>query len=203
MDTKISFTGVIPVKVIKNGQETFDKQTIHKTCLRVINGIAGPLKERPEYIPIASKLAVMDSDYKYHKALNGYKTIYNNTKLTASNFFRIIFDQMNRGYIVTGAPAEELSKIGREIGYHKKSCKIFNNERSHALEMVNNKYWDFIKKIGNNFNLRIRECFNPETNTKIGDLQQMVVNVTTKSTKNKNLNNEKLIIDNIYFDKFE
>ena len=95
------------------------------------------------------------------------------------------------------------TKIGREIGYHKKSCKIFNNERSHALEMVNNKYWDFIKKIGNNFNLRIRECFNPETNTKIGDLQQMVVNVTTKSTKNKNLNNEKLIIDNIYFDKFE
>ncbi len=195
----INFNGVIPVRVIKDGKEVLDKSLVHKACLKVVQGLSGPLCEKPEFKVAAAQLAVMDNDYKFARAFYGYNRILPDQKLTASKFFKIIFDKFNRGYIVTGKPSERLSELGKEIGRARRECNNFDVYTSPKLEEARKNYWDEVMSIGNNLNLRIREAFAPMTLEKIGKYQQMDVNIKTKPVKVKGKPDEKVIISDISF----
>lgn len=195
----VNFTGVIPVRVFKEGQEVLDKDIVHKTCLKVVQGLAGPLCEKPEFKATAAQLAVMDNDYKFARAFYGYNRILPDQKLTASKFFKIIFDKFNRGYIVTGRPSELLSELGKEIGRAQKECNFYNLNTSPKLEAARKNYWDMVINIGNNLNLRIREAFAPKTLEKMGKFQQMDVKIDTKPVKIKGKPDHKIVISDITF----
>ena len=195
----ISFTGVIPVRILKDGKEVFDKNIVRKACLEVIDGLAGPLKDKPEFKSPAAQLAAMDSDYKYVRAFHGYSRVFSESKFTPSNFFKIIFDKIGRAYIVTGKASDTLSDLGKAIGRAKRDCKICNIENSPALEAAKNNYWEYLKKVGNNLDLRIKEAFAPSTLQKFGKYQQMDVQITTKPHKVKGKEDTKVILENICF----
>ena len=195
----INFSGVIPVRVLKDGKEVFDKNIVRKTCHNVIDGLAGPLKDKPEFRPIASQLAVMDNDYKYARAYHGYNSIVAEQKLTASKFFKIIYDRVGRGYIVTGKPSENISELGREIGRARSDCKIYGVGTSPRLEAAKKNYWDYVKAVGNNLDLRIKEAFSTTTLQKFGEYQQMDVQITTKPHKVKGKEDTKVILEKISF----
>lgn len=193
--SNVNFTSVIPVRVLQDGKEVLDKSLVHKTCLKVVQGLAGPISEKPEFKSTAAQLAAMDNDYKYTRAFFGYNRILPDQKLTTSKFFKIIFDKFNRGYIVTGRPSEQLSELGKEIGRARRECKDYGIVESPKLEKARKNYWDAVMNIGNNLNLRIREAFLPATLEKVGKYQQMDVHITTKPLKNE----QKITISNINF----
>ena len=197
--TGTNFTGVIPVRVLKDGQEILDRNLVRKTCLEVIDGIAGPLKDKPSFKPVAAQLAVMDNDYKYIRTFHGHNRTFADKKLTASDFFKIIFDNIGRGYIVTGKSSDKLSELGKAIGIAKRDCKICNVSTSPNLETAKANYWEAVKRIGNNLDLRIRETFAPNTLEKFGKYQQMDVQISTKPRKIKGKEDTKVILDNISF----
>ena len=84
-----NFTGVIPVRVFQNGKEVLEKNLVRKTCLEVINGLAGPIKDNPQFKQTAAMLSVMDHDYKFARAFHGYSRVIADKKLTPSDFFKI------------------------------------------------------------------------------------------------------------------
>ena len=194
-----NFTGVIPVRVLQNGKEVLDKNIVHKSCLEVIKGLSGPLHTKPEFKSTAAQLSVMDHDYKYARAFFGYSRLIPGEKLTASKFFKIIFDKFNRGYIVTGKPSEKLSELGKSIGKARGECKLYGINDSPALETARKNYWDTYKSIGNDLKLRIREAFSPSTLEKYGNYQQMDLHITTKPQKIRGREDSKVIIENIVF----
>ena len=194
-----SFTGVIPVRVLQDGKEILDRNIVRKTCLEVIDGLAGPLKDKVEFKPAAAQLAVMDNDYKFIRAYHGHKKTFTDRKFTASDFFKIIFDKIGRGYIVTGKSADKLAELGKAIGIAKRDCKICNVASSPNLEAAKANYWNAVKQIGNNLDLRIREAFAPNTLEKFGKYQQMDVQISNKNKKIKGKEDTKVILENIAF----
>ena len=192
-----NFTGVIPVRVFQNGKEILDKNIVRKTCLEVINGLAGPLKDKPQFKQPAAMLAVMDHDYKYARAFHGYCGVISDKKLTPSDFFKIIFDKYGRGYIITGKSSDKITEAGRRIGLAKRECNLGNSQNSLNLDDAKKNYWETIARIGNNLDLRIREAFSSATLEKFGKYQQMNIQINTKQSKNKTL--PKIILEKINF----
>ena len=192
-----NFTGVIPVRVFQNGKEVLEKNLVRKTCLEVINGLAGPIKDKPQFKQTAAMLSVMDHDYKFARAFHGYSRVIADKKLTPSDFFKIIFDRFGRGYIVTGKQSDKISELGHQIGIAKRECNIYNTATSPKLEAAKKNYWNYIEQIGNNLDLRIKEAFSPATLEKFGKYQQMNVQINTKTTKSKSL--PKIILEKINF----
>lgn len=197
--SKVNFTGVIPVRVFVNGKETLDGKLIHKTCQAVVKGIAGPLCDKPDFKPVAAQLAVMDNDYKFARAFYGYSHILPDQKLTVSKFFKIITDRNKRGYIVTGAPSEKLSELGKEIGRAQRECKEYAVKDSPRLQSAKDEYWRYIAEVGNNLLYRIKETFSPTNLVKIGKYQQMDVHISVKPVKVKGKPDSKIKIENISF----
>ena len=180
----VSFTSVIPVKVIANGIETIDEETVRKGCNAVIREISGPIRtsENPIIRPAAAMLSTMDPHYNYFLAYsNGYKSLNKNS--TNSDYFKTIIGKAGHGYIVTGPRVLDIDAAGYEIGKAKKECKELKIETSDRLK---NAYWEYqatIKRIGSDGNERIREIFDRRTCKKYGNKQQMEVYITTKSVK--------------------
>lgn len=193
----VSFKGVIPVRVLQNGQEVFEKNVIRKSCLKAIKALSGPLHENPQYKPIAAQLAVMDSDYSYIKAFLGYSNLFK--KNTTSDFFKIIFDKNGRGYITTGQTSEILAEAGKKIGLAKRDAGINNLQNSLKVEEAKENYRKTVIAIGNNANLRIHEGFNPQTKTRFGKSQQLDLHINTHQGIKKGKETINVLLKNIKF----
>ena len=178
-----NFTSVIPVKIIANGQEAKDEDTIRKGCNAVIREISGPIHEsgNPYIRPAAATLSRMDPHYNYFLAYTrGYKNINDNS--INSDYFKTIMGRSG-GYIVTGPQVNDLSEAGLEIGRAKKECKSNGMSDSLRLQTAYANYQNTIRKIGSNNNERITEIFDPKTGKKLGKQQEMEVHITTKTVK--------------------
>ncbi len=179
----INFTSVIPVKVIANGQEVKDEDTIRKSCNAVIREISGPIhsSDNPCIRPAAATLSTMDPHYNYFLAyVRGYKNIHNNA--INSDYFKTIMGS-NGGYIVTGPNVEKLNEAGLEIGRARKECKENGLNNSLRLQNAYEHYQKTIRNIGSDNSERITEVFDRKTNRRLGKQQQMEVHVTTKTVK--------------------
>ena len=179
----ISFKSLIPVKIIANGQEAKDEETIRKGCNAVIREISGPIwkSENPIIRPAAATLSTMDPHYNYFLAYTrGYKNIHDNA--INSDYFKTIIGSQS-GYILTGPKVQELSEIGLEIGRAKKECKQNGISNSRRLQDAHDNYHNTLNKIGTDVNERIREIFDKKTGKKMGKEQQMEVHITTKTVK--------------------
>lgn len=179
----INFTSVIPVKVIANGVEAKDEDTIRKTCNAVIREISGPIheSENPCIRPAAATLSTMDPHYNYFLAyVRGYKNVHDNA--INSDYFKTIMGG-NGGYIVTGPNVEKLSEAGLEIGRAKKECKEYGINNSVRLQNAHENYQRTIRAIGSDNSERITEIFDKKTGRRLGKQQQMEVHVTTKTVK--------------------
>ncbi len=180
-----NFTSVIPVKVIANGKEALDEETVRKACNAVIRAISGPIKDNPNPAikPAAAMLSTMDPDYCYYKAYaGGY--LSSGSDLINSDYFKTIIGK-HGGYIVTGQPVNVFNELGHKIGKAKKECKLNGMQNSKTLQNAQDAYFAYMRKIGCNLSLRIREAFNNITKERFGKQQQMEVSVTTKQVKQK------------------
>lgn len=199
-NNNVNFCGVIPTRVFVGNTEITDGKTIHRACTSAVKALAGPLSENPQFKPAAAQLSVMDSDYRFQKAFFGYtKNHHDEIFSVISDFFKIIFDRNNKGYIVTGQSSNILSDLGKQIGRAKKNCKINGIADSEELRQAQQAYWQGVSKIGNNSDLRIREAFNPHTLQKFGKQQQMDIYITTKERKLKGQPDLKVMLDHIEF----
>ncbi len=183
INSGISFKSLIPVKVIANGQEAKDEETIRKGCNAVIREISGPIwkSENPNIRPAAATLSTMDPHYNYFLAYTrGYKNIHDNA--INSDYFKTILGAEN-GYILTGPKVQDLNEIGLEIGRAKKECKQNGMDESRRLQSAYDAYHNALNKIGTNGSERIREIFDKKTGKKMGKEQQMEVHITTKTVK--------------------
>lgn len=195
-----TFTSVIPVKVIANGKEVLDEETVRKTCNAVIRAISGPIKDNPNPAirPAAATLNTMDPDYCYFRAYaHGYLSSDKNS--INSDYFKTIIGK-HGGYIVTGQPVGVLNQLGHDIGKAKRNCRLDGMQTSKALQNANDNYFSYIQRIGSNISLRIREAFNHITKERYGKEQQMEVYVTTKQAKQNGVS--KVVIKNIDNIKF-
>ncbi len=196
---EVNFTGVVPVRVIKNGKEILDKEIVRKTCLELVKELSGPLADNEKYQSFAAQLSVRDSDYSYINAYKGYTQILPGGKLTPSSFFKILFDQQNRGYLVTGRASEIMSELGKLIGKAKRECNFLGVPDSPRLLDARKNYWDTYQDIVNNMNLRIKEAFSPRTLKKYGKYQQIDATISTKPQKLKEKTETKVNIENLDF----
>ncbi len=194
----VNFTSVIPVKVISKNEEILDARIVQKACREAIKAIAGPLQANPQYKPAAAQLAVMDPDYRYARALFGYKSCIPGQQSNISNFFKIIYDRNNKGYIVTGKESDRMSLLGKAYGKTKKSCK-YGLLNPDEIKLARDNYWKYIAEIGNNLSLRIKEAFSSATREKLGNFQQMEVHIKTKPIKIKGIDDTKVTLENITF----
>lgn len=200
MQNNISFTSVIPVKVIANGIEAADEETVRKTCNMVIRALSGPIKynNNPAVRNAAAKLGTMDPDYDYFRAYTkGYLGV--GEDVINSDFFKTIKGN-HGGYIVTGPEVMKFKAAGHEIGSAKKEAKILGVELTERLEKAYTKYRKLMQEIGRSTPLRLREIFDPKTAEKVGKQQQMEVSVTTRIAKRKGVNKVEIkSLDNIAF----
>ncbi len=195
MQSNVAFTGVIPVKVLLEGKPVNNTKIVHKTCNEVVKILSGPLCDTPQFKPAAAQLATADSDYNFFRAFYGYASKQSKTK--PSDYFKIIMDQYNYGYLVTGKPVEIISELGKKIGKAKQECNQLKKADSPKLIEAKNNYWKCIHKIKDSIGLRIRETFDPATLTKHGKFQQMNINISLKPIKHNTDN--KIIIESINF----
>lgn len=200
MQNNISFTSVIPVKVIANGIEATDEETVRKTCNMVIRALSGPVKYNHNHAVrnAAAKLGTMDPDYDYFRAYTkGYLGV--GEDVINSDFFKTIKGK-HGGYIVTGDEVKKFKIIGHEIGSAKKEAKLLGNSMTEKLVQAHKKYQRLMHDIGKSTHLRIREIFDPKSGEKLGKQQQMEVSVTTRIAKRKGVNKVEIkSLDNIEF----
>lgn len=199
VNNNISFTSVIPVKVVANGQECKNVDTIRKVCNAVIKEISGPIKNNPNPTirNATARLSTMDPDYNYFKAYtNGY--LANGNGINSDHFRTIIGGQ--GGYIVTGPAVNDFKILGERIGRAQKECKEAGLKNSPQLEDAYFQYSKHIQTIGRNIKLRLTEIYDKQSGYRLGRPQQMEVKVTTGHVKRKG--EEKVVIksiDNIDF----
>ena len=192
-----NFKGITPIRVYRNGIEIFDRQIIENTSEKLIKAFGGPLEN--EYKPAAAQLAVRDMDYCYPRAIKGYVDKFRNADEVTSDFIRVIYDRNNRGYLVTGPMCIDLKALGYNIGVAYKECRSLGLRTSDNLEFARYKYGEYVKNIGNNMCNRVKEAFNRLSGEKIGNYQEMRVDISTKPHKVKGKITEKVSIDNISF----
>ncbi|MBE7710176.1 MAG: hypothetical protein E7Z93_07005 [Cyanobacteria bacterium SIG32] len=179
----VNFTSVIPVRVIANGQEVKDEETVRKGCNALIREISGPIhrSENPNTRPAAAILSTMDPHYNYFLAYTkGYKNI--NETSTNSDYFKTIMGS-NGGYIVTGPQVQLLSDAGLEIGRAKKECNEYGLHNSDRLQNAYIAYQNTIKNIGSNTNERLTELCDKKTGRRLGKQQEIELHISTKTVK--------------------
>ena len=195
-----NFTSVIPVKVIANGQEVLDEETIRKGCNALIRAIAGPIRENtnPVIRPAAATLSTMDPHYNYFLAYtSGYKNIAQDS--INSDYFKTIMGRSG-GYIVTGPRVQEISSAGYEIGSARKECRNYGLANSDRLNQAYVNYQKTIANIGNDINERLSEIFDRKTGKRLGKHQQIELHITTKNVKRNNKNSVTVkSIDDVQF----
>lgn len=199
VNNNISFTSVIPIKVIANGVESADPETIRKTCNYIVRSLSGPVKYNTPIVQnAAAKLGTMDPDYNHYLAYTrGY---CNQLGGINSDYFKIITDRAGRGYIVTGKEVNRFREVGQEIGSAQKECKNFGLTTSKRLQDAYNKYVELISEVGRNINLRLREVINPFNHTPEGNFMEMNVYVTTRKATRKGVEKVEIkSLDNIDF----
>lgn len=184
-----NFSGVTPVRIYQNGKEVLDNSVVRNTCSKLIKAFGGPLENK--YKPAAAQFAVRDPEYTYSIALRGYPNTFIKKDSVPSDYIKTIYDKNNRGYLVTGELSQRLSEYGHEIGKASKDAA----KKEQAIQ----KYFDFVKQIGNNLRYRIKEAFNKFSNEKYGEFEEMVVDITTKPYKSKGKTVEKVTLQNISF----
>ncbi len=200
MPNNISFTSVIPVKVIANGVEATDAETVRKTCNYLIRSLSGPVKYNPNPVVknAAARLSTMDPDYDFFRAYtHGYLGM--GEDIINSDFFKTIIGK-HGGYIVTGSDVNQFKLLGHEIGRARKICKESGVKCNERLMQAHKNYQNYIYEIGTSVSRRIKEIFNPQTREKIGKPQQMEVHITTRIAKRKGVNKVEIkSLDNIDF----
>lgn len=198
--SKVSFTGVIPTRVFIDGKEAAEIQNIQKGCRKLIEVLAGPIKDDTKAQKIARKFAAADKDYSYSRALNGYKQkVYQHGKIikrTASDFFRFI-NNNNKNYIITGPQAEGLAKSGKELGKAKASASQTGINDSFELFQAKRIYSELINKFTSNRALRVREGYDSSTRRNIG--KETILNIFLTSNRKYGKRDFKLELDNIEF----
>ena len=183
INSGISFKSVIPVKVIVNGEEVKDEDTIRKGCNAFIREISGPIykSENPNIRPAAATLSTMDPHYNYFLAYTkGYKNIHDSA--VNSDYFKTIFGT-NGGYIVTGPQVQLLSDAGLEIGRAKKECREYGLHNSPRLANAYENYQKTIKNIGSNINERLTEIYDKRNGNRLGKQQEIELHISTKTVK--------------------
>lgn len=189
--SNINFTSVIPVKVIANGKEAKDEDTIRKSCNALIREIAGPIyQSKNEHIrPFAATLNTVDPHYNYFIAYTkGYKNLYPNA--VNSEYIKTIISN-GQGYIVTGPQVDKLNACGYEIGSAKKECKFHNVQNSSRLQSAVLAYQNTLRSISQDKSARIREIYDYNSKQKMGNEQEIELHVTSKVV---NRNNAKSVV---------
>ena len=192
-----NFNGITPIRVFNNGVEVLEKDIIRNACSKAIKAFSGPLEEK--YKPAAAQLAVRDMDYSYLSATKGYVDRFIKEDAVPSDYIKIIYDRSDRGYLVTGPMCIDLSALGYRIGLAMKECKQLGLSTSNTLEAAKAEYWDYVKQIGNNMRNRTREAFNRLSGEKVGNLQEIRLDISTKPHNVKGKVAEKVTLENISF----
>lgn len=196
----VIFTGVVPVRVFIDGHEALDSTNVQKGCRKLIETLAGPLKDDIHAQHIAKKFANMDKDYNYSRAVNGYKSkVFEKGRLvkrTASDFFRFISSR-GKNFIITGPQAEKLAQAGKALGHAKADANHTDAKESFELYQTKRIYGDLINKMTTNRALRIREGY--ETTTRKNTGRETLLNIFLKSNQKYGKKNFKMEIDNIEF----
>lgn len=196
----LSFTGVVPLRVYIDGREAIDSENVQKGCRKLIETLAGPVKDDEQKTRIARKFALFDKDYDFFRAKNGYKCkVYEKGRLvkkTASHFFRFITNQ-GKNFLITGASAEHLADAGKNLGLAKADANLTAAKNSFEVYEAKQIYKHLISKITSNRSLRIREGFDPKTKIKKGN--ETILNIYLKSNQKYGKKNFKMDVDNIEF----
>lgn len=198
--SKVSFTGVIPTRVFIDGKEAIESSNIQKGCRKLIEVLAGPIKNDLKAQSIAKKFAAVDKDYSYFRAINGYKQKvcqYGKViKKTASDFFRFI-NSDNKNFIITGPQAEKLAQSGKELGKAKASANQTDVKDSFELFQAKRIYSELINRLTTNRAIRVREGYDSSTGKNLG--KETVLNIFLKSNKKYGKKDFKLELENIEF----
>lgn len=198
-----SFTSVIPTKVVIDGREVVNPENVQKGCRKLIETLAGPIKNNQKAQSIAKKLAKIDKDYNYSTAMNGYACkVFENRKLvkkTASHFFRYI-NTGGRNFLVTGPQAEMLAKSGKELGLAKSAAKAADKTDTYEQYMAKRTYAELINKITNNKMFRVREGYDAATRKNTD--RETFLTIFLKSNQKYGKKDFKLEVDTIEFNAF-
>lgn len=187
-----SFTGVVPVRVLIDGLETFDEKLIKSSCRQLGTILAGPNKTE-EKLSIIKKFAKYDKDYDLGKGIHGYpkhhKTIH------PSDFFRCIIDR-GRTFLVTGPQAEIIKGFGKAVGAEKEACKMRGIKTSFDLVVAQRNYFRKITDFISASRLRMTEkSENPK------EWNPVTLVIKMKSNEKYGLSTFKMKPDDIEFIK--
>lgn len=193
----INFTSVIPVRVYEAGSEIRNTDIVQKACRQVTKILAGPVKEKPEYKDFIKELNLKDPDFLGQRSWDGYCNKMLNE--TPSDYFKIVFDQNNRAYILTGEESKELSRLGKQIGIERGECKKAGIKTSNKLEAAKEQYGLAVKESICNLSKRLKQEYTNVTKSRIGNPTEIHVNVITKINKKDPTKND-VALRNLYFD---
>lgn len=198
-----SFTSVIPTRVIIDGKEAVTKEFMQAGCKKLIEILAGPIKNNEKAQNIARQVAVIDRDYDYSRAVNGYTChVYEygkHVKKTASNFFRYM-NINGRDFLITGPQAERLSKTGQQLGRAKAMAKakgLKENVETIEIYQAKRTYSELINKLANNKALRVREGY--DSSSKINKGNETVLNIYLSSNRKYGKSTFKMDVDKVEF----
>lgn len=177
----INFTSVIPIRVFDEQGEIKNPDTVKKSCEKITQILAGPARECPQYTEFIKRLTLMDPEFSAQRSWNGYCN--KAEKETPSLYFKIVFDKNNQAYIFTGKDAQELSRIGREIGRAKRECNENGVKTSDRLEYMQNQYFNAIRETLSDKSRRLKEEYTSITKRKVGNFSEIQLNVSTKPNK--------------------
>ncbi len=177
----VNFTSVIPIRVFDEDKEIQNPDTVKKACEKVTKILAGPVRECPQNTEFIKKLALMDPEFSAQRSWNGYCN--KAEKETPSLYFKIVFDKNNQAYIFTGKDAQELSRIGREIGRAKRDCNENGVKTSDRLEYMQNQYFNAIREILKDNSHRLKEEYTSITKRKVGNFSELQLQISTKPNK--------------------
>ena len=198
--SSVSFTGVVPVRVYIDGREAIDSQNVQKGCRKLIELLAGPLKNNNHAQKIGRRFAQTDKDYNYARAMTGYQCrVYENgrpVKKTASNYFRFI-NKQGRNFLITGPQAEILAQTGKALGLAKAAANMTASKDSFELFTEKNNYSDWINKIISNRVLRMREGYDSATRKNTGN--ETVLDIFLKSNQKYGKKTFKMEVETIDF----
>lgn len=136
-----TFKGVSQLKVIIDGRVSVDPANIKKATRSLVNILAGPINESANSRLITKKFASIDQDYSYMRAYRG------NNKLGSGNnsdYIRCV-NHKNAWFIVTGAAADTLKALGKQLGIARRMEN--ENNIKHSFEVVSAKqnYGNYLK----------------------------------------------------------
>lgn len=137
-----NFTGIVPVRVFIDGQQTFDEKLIKSATRKLTSALIKP-KENPNLAELFSKF-----DPQYRKG--GYPR-----DARPSDFFKLIIDKYRGTFLATGKQTEVLNILGKDIGKEKVLCKERRTASSLDLDVAKRKYSDIISTFLSSAQLRL------------------------------------------------